>query len=404
MAQSAIVDSNGRSLGTRMTKLRISDREVALIKGIMAHRSYNDQEIQAIFSYLDRNINHREIGFIRRGTKARYSTVAAAPAAEIDELLYHYSKIAALADRLGFCDMDEISAQVHKSIEIMKTAILVYNNNVLVTRSETFIVLAVIAWTYLLHAKFKRAGIEPVYRDEGGKPMMIEGRPRFWELSHCINHSQAELTSGEKNNLAYIIAIRNEVEHRSHEDINADVQSKLQATALNFLRYAKTKFGAKFDFSHDLSFTIQLQALTLQSPNMVKGQGAVAKSVAAVNALLETPMSSADFNDPDYAFRVYVVPKVTNNSKKADQAVSYSPVGSNVEIAIKHVERPKFRMTEVLAMLAEEGVPNVNQYTFMKAWKSEDLKNPAKGLAVELGGQWFWYQEGVDRIKAILEG
>ncbi len=113
-------------------------------------------------------------------------------------------------------------------------------------------------------------------------------------------------------------------------------------------------------------------------------------------------MTAADFNDPDYAFRVYVVPKVTNNSKKADQAVSYSPVGSNVEVAIKHVERPKYRMTEAIQMLIEDAVPGVTSHTFTEAWKAKDLKNPTKGLAVLLGGQWFWYQEGVDEIKKIL--
>ncbi len=112
-------------------------------------------------------------------------------------------------------------------------------------------------------------------------------------------------------------------------------------------------------------------------------------------------MSSAQFNDPDYAFRVYVRPKVTNNSKKADQAVAYSPVGSEVEVAIKQVERPKYRMTEAIAMLHEQGVPNATSHTFTQAWKAHDLKNPAKGLAIQLGGQWFWYQEGVDRIRSI---
>lgn len=59
--------------------------------------------------------------------------------------------------------------------------------------------------------------------------------------------------------------------------------------------------------------------LTLQSPNALKGAVPVAKAVAAVNALIEGPMSQAEFDDPAYSFRVYVVPKVTNNAKKADQ-------------------------------------------------------------------------------------
>jgi len=386
-----------------MSKLVLSDREIGLIKGLIAHKGYNDQQVLAIFSYLDRNINHREISTIRRGGRPRYVAIAAASAAEVEALLYHYSKIASLADRLGFCDMDAVSMQVHKAVEIMKTAVLIYNNNMIVTRSETFIVLAVIAWTYLLHAHFMKQMVHPIYRNPDGTPVLIDGdKAKFWELGHCIEQPQASLTNGERNNLRYIIAVRNEVEHRSYDDINADVQAKVQATALNFLRFAREKFGSKFDFSHDLAFTIQLQALTLNAPNSIKGPGQVAKSVAAVNALLENPMSSSDFNDPDYAFRVYVVPKVSNNSKKADQAVSYSPVGSNVEMAIKHVERPKFRATEAIKILVDEGVPNVTSHTFTKAWQGAKLKDPAKGFAIELGNQWFWYQEGIDRIKAIL--
>lgn len=387
-----------------MAKLVLSDREIALIKGLITHREFNDQQVVAIFSYLDRNINHREIGSIRRNGKPRYAAVQPASDKEIDSLLYLYSKIAALADRLGFCNMDPVSAQVHKAVEIMKTAILIYNNNTIATRSETFIVLAVIAWTYLLHARFAQGAIKPVYHNPDGTPVLIDGKEKHWEFGYCLDQADSGLSNGEKNNLRYIIAIRNEVEHRSYDDINDDVQAKLQATALNFLRYAKAKFGSKFDFSHDLAFTIQLQALTLQSPNMIKGDGSVAKSVAAVNALLEAPMSTADFNDPDYAYRVYVVPKVSNNSKKADQAVSYSPIGSNVEVAIKQVERPKFRMTDAIQMLTDQGIPNVTAYTFTQAWKSEELKAPAKGLAIELGKQWFWYQEGIDKIGDILKG
>lgn len=385
-----------------MPRVTITDREVGLMKGLITHKGYNDQQVLAIFSYLDRNINHRIVGAVRKGAKPGYAAIAPATAPEIDELLYQYAKISSLADRLGFCEMDAISGQVHKAVEIMKTAILIYNNNMIVTRSETFIVLAVIAWTYLLHARFADQKIEPVYLNADGAHQLIEGRPKSWELGHCINQPQALLTTGEKNNLKYIIAIRNEVEHRSYEDINADVQSKIQANALNFLRYVRKHFGPKFDFSQDLAFAIQLQALTLQAPNAIKGEGMVAKSVAAVNALLEAPMTSADFNDPDYAFRVYVVPRVINNSKKADQAVLFSPIGSQVELAIKQVERPKLRMKEAIKTLIDEGVPNVTSHTFTQAWKSENLKDPAKGLAVVLGNQWFWYPQGTDQIKAIL--
>lgn len=80
----------------------------------------------------------------------------------------------------------------------------------------------------------------------------------------------------------------------------------------------------------------------------------------------------------------------------------FSPVGSNVEVAIKHVERPKYRMTEAIKKLLDDDGVVVTTYQFTQAWKQNDLKDPAKGLAVMLGGQWFWYQEGIDKIRAIV--
>lgn len=200
-----------------------------------------------------------------------------------------------------------------------------------------------------------------------------------------------------------MILLRNEIEHRSSEDINDEVQSKLQANALNFVRFARKNFGRKFDLSRDFSFAIQLQSLKLRTTSPLKYAKGLSKSVAAVNALVEKDMSNADFNDPEYAFRVYVVPKVVNNEKKSDQAVVYSPVGSNVEMAIKQVERPKYRLSDVVRILHEEGIESATRQKCIDIWKAEDMKNPAKGFAIELGNQWFWYPEGVDAFKAALK-
>lgn len=280
-----------------MAKVILTDREIGLIKGLIQHRALNDQQVLAIFSFLDRNFNHREIGAIRKGAKPRYVGIAAAAVPEVDALLYQYSKLAALAEQLGFYATTYTEAQVRKAVEIFKTAVLVYNNNILSTRSETFIVLSIIAWTYLLHARLIGESITPVYKNADGTSVLVDGQEKLWELSYCIERPEAGLSAGEKANLKYLIAIRNAIEHRSSEDINDALQAKIQANALNFLKYAKEKFGTKYDFSHDLAFAIQLQALTLKSPNALKGTAPVAKAVAAVNALLEGPMTQAEFND-----------------------------------------------------------------------------------------------------------
>jgi hypothetical protein len=66
------------------------------------------------------------------------------------------------------------------------------------------------------------------------------------------------------------------------------------------------------------------------------------------------------------------------------------------------VERPKYRMTAAIKKLLDDDGITVSSYEFQQAWKLNDLKNPAKGFAIQLGGQWFWYQEGIDKIREIV--
>jgi hypothetical protein len=386
-----------------VTKLFLTDTEIGLIKGLQAHTGYNDQAIQSIFSHLYRTINHREIRAIRLSAKQRYANTPTASEEEVKLLLSSYEKLTSLAEELGFAPTDALSMQIRKAIDIMKSAIMIYNNNTIMTRTESFIVLAVIAWTYLLHAYYRSISVNPVYLDQAGQPMMIDdGKPKFWELSYCVKHAQCPLKPVEVKNLQYLIAIRNEIEHRSCDDVNDAVQSKVQAAALNFVKFCDAKFGPRFNFSGDLPFTIQLTALKLTSPNALKGEEALSKVVSAVNKLIEADMSLAEYNDPAYAYRVHVIPKVTNNPKNADQAVSYAAIGSEIEMAIKHIERPKRRAGEAVAVLREKGFPNLTSHVFTQVWKKGGLKAPAKGLAIELGNQWFWYDEGIDAVAQIL--
>lgn len=387
-----------------MAKLQISEREIALIKGLIAHKGLNDQEVLAIFSHLERNINSREIGYIRRGERERYRKTAACSKELIDTFLQDYGRLEEVAERLPIYDVPDNHLSVYKALDYARSAVANFNNNTIAARSEIFIILMVVAWTYVLHAKLREAGVEPIYRDAQGDEVLVDGQPKHWELSRCIKQGECGLSQGEVKNISFLVLIRNEIEHRSTEDINEDVQSRLQATALNFVRYVAKNFGRKFDISKDFGFAIQLQALRVGQKAQLRSAKGVSKTVEAVNALIEKDMSIADFNDPDYAFRVYVVPKVVNNEKNADQAVTYSPVGSAVEMAIKHVERPKRRMTEALTLLRNQGTANVTAHRFIRAWQDHDLKNPGKGLAIELGGQWFWYDEGIEAIRQILNG
>ena len=72
-----------------------------------------------------------------------------------------------------------------KAREAMLSAVEIYNNPNVQFKSEIFIVLSIIAWTYLMHAYFKGIGVDYSYYEKlpnGSKKY----NKTFWNNSHYI--------------------------------------------------------------------------------------------------------------------------------------------------------------------------------------------------------------------------
>ena len=82
-------------------KLILSDKECALIKGLLAHTELNDQMIVSILSHLSRTINHREIGYFRDAANPKYHKYPTATKADVEQLLWQYGKFERLAKEIG---------------------------------------------------------------------------------------------------------------------------------------------------------------------------------------------------------------------------------------------------------------------------------------------------------------
>ena len=58
---------------------------------------------------------------------------------------------------------------IQKAREAMLSAVQVYNNPLITFKTESFIVLSMIAWTYLLHAYYRSQKIDYRYYSMNGK-------------------------------------------------------------------------------------------------------------------------------------------------------------------------------------------------------------------------------------------
>jgi hypothetical protein len=84
-----------------------------------------------------------------------------------------------------------------KAREAMIAAVHIFNGAGLTFRTELFIVTSIIAWTYLLHAWFRREGIDYRYfKPDGTIQKTKQGEDCFWELGKCLRHPRCPIPKG----------------------------------------------------------------------------------------------------------------------------------------------------------------------------------------------------------------
>ncbi|HJQ87523.1 MAG TPA: DUF3644 domain-containing protein [Propionibacteriaceae bacterium] len=79
---------------------------------------------------------------------------------------------------------------IEKAKEAALTAVQAYNNPLTRFKSESFIVLMMVAWTYLLHAHYRQTGVEYRHYERAGKRRRFQRNPngteRYWDLMTCV--------------------------------------------------------------------------------------------------------------------------------------------------------------------------------------------------------------------------
>ena len=376
--------------------------EIAIIKAMVAGGRWpNDQDILAYFTRPTRSINHRAIAEIRTG--AKHAAVKVATADELDGFIASWPEV---EPETGLSLRgDEL---LIKAREAMISAVHSFNSAGLTFRAELFIVTAIIAWTYLLHAWFKREGIDYRHtRTEKGEKVVVKtpsGAEKYWELSQCLKHARCPVETGAKENLMFLIELRHEIEHRSTSRIDDAVSAKLQACCINFNDAIKGLFGAQYALERRLPIALQFVTFSPDQRALLKRAGTLPRHVETMMDAFERQLTPEQQADPRFAFRVFMVHKTANRAPGADLAVELVSPGSDIaekfNLALKEVEKRKYLPSEIVRMIATEGWDRFTMESHTKLWKSLDAKDPAKGYgAVAVGTQWCWYEIWLSRVR-----
>lgn len=387
---------------TRNPANKLERWEVALVKRLIATTTLNDQDILARFTRPTRSINHARIAEIRGATKHR-----GVPAASADELAAFLDAWPNIDPETGLSIRgDEL---LLKSREAMLNAVQCFNNPRALFKSETFIVVAVIAFTYLLHWHYRRNGVDiRQKRTVAGVEQVLRtrhGADRLWELETCLDDADCPLDPATVNNLKFLITIRHEIEHQMTRRIDDAISAKLQACCLNFNRAIKDIAGPEHRLDGELGLALQFTTIDRDQRNILLAETGLPANVQAAQTAFEDRLSDQMIADPRYSYRVAYIEQSVNSRGKADQVVEFirgdSAKGERLRLLLKEIERPKMKPGQIVALIQAEGFPRFTMHSHTTLWQAEDAKAPGRNFGTTLAdGSWYWYANWVDHVRA----
>jgi Protein of unknown function (DUF3644) len=303
---------------------------------------------------------------------------------------------------------------IHKAREAMLSAVQIYNNPLISFKTESYIVLSLIAWTYLLHAYYRSKRIEYRYFNRSGKQKRFvrspDGSIRYWDLNECISKDVCPLDKDTINNLKFLIGLRNQVEHKKANGLDSYLSARYQACALNFNFYTKKLHGERFGLDQSLALSLQFAELDYSQSNTIKDkEDLIPADIISYITAFDNQLPQVEIESDRFAYRLLFVKVIAKRKGQADRVIEFidpkSDLAKNIskEYWIKEeTEKPKLSATQVLENVREAGFKGFGMHQHTQFWKAHDGKNPCKGFGAVVVKTWYWYQNWVSYIVGEL--
>ena len=300
---------------------------------------------------------------------------------------------------------------IKKSMESFMAAVQVYNNPQIYFKSEIFITIVVISWTYLLHAYYRMNKIDYRYTITNGNRRRYQktkhGAFKHWELEQCLNQASCPLDTETKYNLLFLIGIRHEIEHQMSTRVDDRIREKLQACCINYAHYLRSIFGEKYDVSDKLSYTLQFAPISPRQVHALLDNKEMLDNVQNFISQFEHNMTATQVTSTRYTYKVFFQPKLVNHEKQSDQIIEYvkfeTPMAGDVDptyAVIKETEKAKYLPSNIVKMMKEEGYHWFTIQKHTDFWKSRDAKNPSQHYGtIVCGKTWYWYESWLSVVR-----
>ena len=298
-----------------------------------------------------------------------------------------------------------------KSREAALAAVQIFNNPNISFKSETYVVLMIIAWTYLLHAYFRDQQIEYRYCKQNGKRREFDktkyGAYKYWEIERCLNDQKSPIDKYTANNLRFMIGLRHEIEHQMTSRIDDLLSARFQACGLNYNEYIKKLFGEDNGIERHLSFSLQFSTISTEQKELLEECRGLPANIQGYIEKFDAELSDEEFSNQHYAYRILFIAKTANRKGQADRVIEFvksdSALAETVNkeyVVMKETEKKKYLPNQIVTLMVALGYKKFSLYYHTQIWKALDAKNPAKGYGTLVAGQvWHWYERWVDVVR-----
>jgi hypothetical protein len=296
-----------------------------------------------------------------------------------------------------------------KSREAMLAAVQIYNNPQITFKSENYITLSVIAWTYLLHCYYANKSIEYRYWHMAGKKKVYDrtkyGAFKHWELQRCLDEKKSPIDKETTENLKFLIGLRHEIEHQMTQNIDHTVSAKIQACSINYNYYIKELFGVEYGVDGQLGLAIQFSPIQPSQKEALQNNIKVASNVSSFICSFEESLTDQDVTSPRYAYRVLFTRLNAKRKGQADQVIEFVSDGTEgaenlnkTYMLIKETEKKKYLSKEIVELMHSKGYTWFTTGTMTGLWKNELGSRDQFGLYITKT-QWMWYENWIPVVE-----
>ena len=286
---------------------------------------------------------------------------------------------------------------LEKSKESCLLAVDIYNKPKTSFRSGAYTVLMTIAFTSLFHAVFEKNKIKYFYRKKNSNRFIkIDDENKAWDLSDCIKEYFKQNNKDEisiRKNIEFFIPLRNKIEHRFMPELDNEIFGECQALLHNFEYILTTEFGDYHAINESLVFSLQFAKTYPKSKKSTVNSTKINDFQKIKDHIqkFRNNLSEEVYSDQRYSFKVYLIPKISNNQNKADYAIEWVNYDPSKPEEMKNYER-------LAGIIKEKLIPISN----LGLHKAGDVAKKVKSELVKIYGPNIKFSPANNHFKCCM--